>query len=320
MHGGQDVRFSIAKCDDARKFCNKLWQAARFAIDLANEGRPSPSAPLLSVPDETSWTLPDRWIMDALARTAGRVTQALEAFDFAEAAQTLYTFVWNQACDVYIEIAKDKAPTRAPILTHALATALQLLHPIMPFVTEELWGRLGRDGFIGESAWPSPSSGWLDDQARTDMTRLLEFVEAVRALRALPKLPYRELRDVTIVGADKAFVDLLQRERGVIARLARAENVHAPTGPDGRPKHAVSRRLGAMEVLLPVDEAFVEKERTALDKEIARAKDEADTIERKLQTNFIDKAPAAVVEKERARLAELRQGLAMSQDRRAALK
>ncbi|HEV2908492.1 MAG TPA: valine--tRNA ligase, partial [Candidatus Eremiobacteraceae bacterium] len=320
MHGGQDVRFSIAKCDDARKFCNKLWQAARFAIDLANEGRPGPSAPLLSVPDETSWTLPDRWIMDALARTAARVTQALEAFDFAEAAQTLYTFVWNQACDVYIEIAKDKAPTRAPILTHALATALQLLHPIMPFVTEELWGRLGREGFIGESAWPSPSSGWLDEQARDDMSRLLDFVEAVRALRALPKLPYRELRDVTIVGADKSFVDLLQRERGVIARLARAENVHAPSGPDGRPKHALSRRLGAMEVLLPVDEAFVEKERMALDKEIARAKDEADAIERKLQTNFVDKAPAAVVEQERARLADLKQGLAMSEDRRAALK
>ncbi|MBV8366658.1 MAG: valine--tRNA ligase, partial [Candidatus Eremiobacteraeota bacterium] len=313
MHGGQDVRFSIARCDDARKFCNKIWQAVRLAIDIAGVAH-------LVVPDETSWTLADRWIMDALAQTAARVTAALDAFDFAEAAQTLYAFLWNQVCDVYIEIAKDRAPTRGAVLTHVLATAMQLLHPIMPFVTDELWGRLGREGLIGESAWPSASSGWLDETARADMGRLLGFIEAVRALRALPSLPYREMRDVTVIGADSTLATLLRSEQGIVERLARAQQVHMPTGSDGRPAHSVSRRVGSVEVLLPVDEPFVEKERAALGKEIERARTEADAIERKLATNFVDKAPPAVVAKERAKLDELRQTLALSEQRLTSLK
>src|SRR5215469_14703838 len=313
MHGSQDVRFSVARCDDARKFCNKIWQAVRFAIDLSGGAQ-------LVVPDETAWTLADRWIMDALGLAAARVSAALDEFDFAEAAQALYTFLWNQVCDVYIEISKDKAPTRAAILTHVLATAMQLLHPIMPFVTDELWSRLGRDGLIGESDWPSASSGWLDEEARADMERLLAFIEAVRALRALPSLPYRELRDVTVIGADAALSKLLRSEQGIIERLARAQRVHMPAGADGRPTHSVSRRVGSIEVLLPVDEAFIEKERNALAKEIERARAEAEAIERKLGTNFVDKAPPAVVAKERARLEELRRTLELSEQRLASLK
>ncbi|MBV8223213.1 MAG: class I tRNA ligase family protein, partial [Candidatus Eremiobacteraeota bacterium] len=324
MRGGQDVRFSVAKCDDARKFCNKLWQAVRFAVDLGLPEPPAldldPKSVYLPLPDETSWTLPDRWIMDALARTIARVTSGLDDFEFGDVAQTLYSFVWNQVCDVYIEIAKDKAPTRAPILRHVLGTALQLLHPIMPFVTDELWSRLGQTMLIEQSYWPSPGAGWLDDAARADMERLLEFIEAVRALRALPKLPYREMRDVTVVGADPPLVALLEAQAGVVARLARAERVHVPSGSDGRPAHSVSRRLGRIEVLLPVDAAFIEKERAALDKEIEKAGAEADAIERKLATNFADKAAPAVVAKERSRLEELRTALELSKERRADLK
>ncbi len=310
MHGTQDVRFAIGKCDDARKFCNKIWQAVRFAIDLA-DGRLNSTAPLPAV-DE--WTLPDRWIMDALALTARRVTQALDTYDFAEASQLLYAFIWYQVCDVYIEIAKDKAPTRAPILNSVLATCMQLIHPIMPFVSEELGHRLGSDGLIERSAWPA-EAGHQDDVARAEMTRVLEFVDAVRMLRALPKLPFRELRDVTVLGADDQLLTLLERERGVVMRLGRAEKINAPKGADGRPTHAVSRRLGAVEILLPVDAAFVDKERAALDKEIAGAEAEAAGIERKLQTNFVDKAPPAVVAKERTRLGELRAGIELSRDR-----
>jgi valyl-tRNA synthetase len=324
MHGTQDVRFAIGRCDEARKFGNKIWQAARFAIDIARSETPSAASSTalaaLVLPDETAWNLPDRWILDALAQTVTRVTRALDDFDFAEAAQTLYAFLWNQVCDVYIEIAKDKAPTRAGVLTHALRTSLQLLHPIMPFVTEELWMRLGGDGLVGQSPWPAPRAGWVDEHARADMARVMEFVKTVLALRALPSLPYREKRDVTLIGAEPALVELLRREQSVIERLARAERIHAPTGPDGRPEHSVSRRLGAVEVLLPVDAAFIEKERTALEKEIARLQGEAEAIDRKLQTNFVDKAPAAVVAKERTRLEELRQGLALSRQRREALK
>lgn len=313
MHGSQDVRFAVSKCDAARKFCNKIWQAVRFALDLDL----SPDAP---IPNAKAWTLPDRWIMDELATTIRRVTAALEAFDFSEVAETMYAFVWNKVCDVYLEIAKDRAPTRAPILRHALATALQLLHPIMPFVTEELWQRLPHEGKrIGSSAWPTSATGREDESARRDMTRLLEFIDAVNSLRAMPKLPYREVRDVTVVGADAALIELLAREQNVVERLARAAKVHAPASGDGRPVHAVTRRLGSMEILLPVDEAYLEKERAGLRKELDRATAEAEAIERKLKTGFVDKAPQAVVEKERARLEELRAAIALSRERLASL-
>jgi len=323
MHGTQDVRFAVGRCDEARKFGNKIWQAARFAIDLQKSagGLSTPGGLVaLSLPDETAWTLPDRWIMDALALTVTRVTRALDDFDFAEVASSLYAFLWNQVCDVYIEIAKDKGLTRAPILAHVLRTSMQLLHPVMPFVTEELWMRLGGEGLVGQSSWPAARAGWFDETARAEMSRLLEFVKTVLALRALPNLPYRETRDVTVVGADRALLDLLHREQVVIARLARAENVHAPTGVDGRPEHTVSRRLGTIEVLLPVDAAFIEKERASLDKEIKQLQGEVEGIERKLGTNFVDKAPPSVVAKERTRLEDLRSALGMSRERRNALK
>jgi valyl-tRNA synthetase len=309
MHGTQDVRFAIGKCEEARKFCNKLWQATRFALDLTlGDGA--------ALPDAKAWTLPDRWIMDALALTVEQVTQALRDYDFAEAASVMYAFMWNQVCDVYIEICKDKAPQRAPILRHVLAVSMQLLHPIMPFVTEELWQRLAHQGeFIGRSRWPEKSAGREDSQARGDMQRLLEFVDAVNSLRALPKLPYREMRDVTVVGAHPEFVGLFEREQHVIARLARAERVLVPASGDGRPAQAVTRRLGGMEIFLPVDAAYLEKERAGLRKEIDKASAEAGAIERKLKTGFVEKAPAAVVQKERARLAELRTAIEMSEER-----
>ena len=120
--------------------------------------------------------------------------------------------------------------------------------------------------------------------------------------------------------APPALADLLRSEQGIIERLARAQRVHMPSGSDGRPTHSVSRRVGSVEVLLPVDEAFVAKERAALGKEIDRARAEAEAIQRKLATNFVDKAPPAVVAKERAKLDELRQTLTLSEQRLTSLK
>jgi valyl-tRNA synthetase len=318
MHEGQDVRFSITRCDDARKFGNKIWQAVRFALQTfpqleqaGPQGLPSPS----------QWTLADRWIMDGLARTVQRVDAAAAKYDFSDWAQSLYAFIWNQLCDVYIEVAKDKEPTRGPIVGHVIATALELLHPIMPFLTEELWQHLPHTGDrIGNAAWPTISAGRLDDQAHDEMKTLLEFIETVRALRAVPKLPYRELRDVTVGGADDGLLSLLQRESGIVRTLARAATIVPIVAGNGRPRHAVSRRIGTIEVLLPVDEAFIERERGALRKEIDKGRAELEGLERKLASSgFLEKAPADVVQKEQARLHELRAHLAQISERLASL-
>ncbi|HEV2037525.1 MAG TPA: class I tRNA ligase family protein, partial [Candidatus Eremiobacteraceae bacterium] len=325
MHEGQDVRFSVARCEDARKFGNKIWQSVRFALQTfpelqgaasADQGKPSPEASF-PLPAHDQWALADRWIMNALARTIQRVDAAADAYDFSEWSQTLYSFIWNQLCDVYIEVAKDKAPTRAPILAHVLSTSLQLLHPIMPFLTEELWQHLPHAGDrIEKSAWPAPDAGRADAAADQDMTMLLEFAKTVRDLRAIPQLKYRDLSDVTVAGADEAMLALLNRESGIVRTLGRASAVIPITGGNGRPLHALSRRMGQVEVLLPVDAAFIEKERAALRKEIDKATADIVALERKLAAvGFVEKAPKDVVQKEQSRLRELRAHLAKSSER-----
>ena len=321
MHGGQDVRFSI-ECDDARKFCNKLWQAMRFALITfpeLGEGRLS-IRPLQSGEErgeQNGLDLADRWILDGLAQAVERIEKAAAEYDFSEWAQALYTFIKNQLCDVYIEIAKDKAPSRAGVLARALAAAMQLLHPIMPFVTEELWQHLPHEkDRIERSGWPH-DAGRLDPAARAEMSRLLEFAQTVRELRAVPKLPYRELRDVMVAGADGPLLALLQREPTIIRTLARAERVSIA---DGTSQPSLSARMGNVEVLLPVDASFVEREQLLLRKEMEKHRSEVETLDRKLASSgFKEKAPPAVVEKEEARLAQLRATLAKSSERLASL-
>jgi valyl-tRNA synthetase len=316
MHAGQDVRFAVSKCDEARKFCNKIWQAVRFALttfpELADGKPPAACA------DGAALTLADRWILDAFAIAVGEVTAALRAFDFSEAAFVLQGFIWNQICDVYIEIAKDKEPTRAPILGRVLTGALQLLHPIMPFITEELWQRLPHEGErIGRSAWPDGAAAWRDEGACAEMGLVLDFVRAVRALRDKPKLPYKEMRDVYVDGATPEMLALLVREATVVERLARAPHVK-PIG-DGefpRPEHAVSERIGSMEVYLPVDAAFMEKERAALVKEIGKLDGEKTSIGAKLASEgFVNKAPAELVAAQRRRLIELDTAIGLAKQR-----
>jgi len=315
MHAGQDVRFSIARCDDARKFGNKIWQAVRFALQTFPELQESRA--LLAMPPVDQWTLADRWIMDALALAIENVDQAAATYDFSEWSQSLYSFIWNQLCDVYIEIAKDKAPTRGAILNRTLSTALQLLHPIMPFVTEELWQHLPHEGDrIEKATWPNAATSRSDPTAREEMAQILEFSKTVRDLRAIPQLKYRDLSDVHVAGADKTFLALLKRESGVVRTMGRASAVIPIADGDGRPQHALSRRIGSVEVMLPVDAAFLEKERVALRKEIEKANAELGALERKLASKgFREKAPTEVIQKEESRLHELRVHLAKSSER-----
>jgi valyl-tRNA synthetase len=225
--------------------------------------------------------------------------------------------VWNELCDVYIEVAKDKEPTRAPILAHVLSCSLQLLHPIMPFITEELWQHLPHTAErIERAPWPIATAGRADPDASADMARLLEFCKTVRDLRAIPQIKYRDLSEVHVVGADDAFADLVQRERGIVRTMGRTSTVKLTRAGDGRPPHALSRRIGTAEVLLPVDSAFIEKERNGLRKEIDKTNAELSSLESKLAApGFQEKAPPAVVQKEEARLHELREHLRMSSER-----
>jgi valyl-tRNA synthetase len=306
MHAGQDVRFSVARCDDARKFGNKIWQAVRFALQKFPELEKNAA---IALPPQDQWTLADRWIIDQLAATIERVDSAAANFDFSEWSQALYSFFWNQVCDVYIEVAKDEAPTRAPIIAHVLSTGLKLLHPIMPFITEELWQHLPHLGDrIGASAWPTSADGRRDFAATADMTRLLEFSKAVRDLRAIPQVKYRDLSEVHVASDDSSFLELANRELGIVRTMGRVGTLVALRAGDGKPKHALSRRVGTLEVLLPVDAAFIDKERASLRGQIDKARTEIDALERKLASaGFREKAPAAVVQKEEVRLHELRE-------------
>jgi valyl-tRNA synthetase len=318
MHTGQDVRFSQDRCEAARRFGNKIWQATRFALGtfpaLAAAEAPLP------LPVDESLTLADRWILDALAQAAHDVEQAAQTFDFAGWARALHVFIWNRLCDVYIEIAKDRGPTRAPILAYALSRALELLHPIMPFVTEELWQHLPHaQARIEQAPWPA-RAGRRDARARSEMETILQFVETVLSLRAVPKLPRSAAREIVVAGAPDDLLGVLNAERAILRTLAGVAGIRALGPGDERPPHALSRRMGPVEVLLPVEAAFLERERSALRSEIESQQAAIAELERKLASRgFLEKAPPGVVEKEKARLEALRTTLAISSERLASL-
>ena len=197
------------------------------------------------------------------------------------------------------------------MLAHVLCNGLKLLHPIMPFITEELWQHLPHTGDrIGASAWPTSADGRRDVTAASDMSRLLEFSKAVRDLRAIPQVKYRDLSEVHVASDDDAFLQLANRESGIVRTMGRVGTLVAMRAGDGKPKHALSRRVGTLEVLLPVDATFIDKERAALRGQIEKTQTEIDALQRKLASGgFREKAPAAVVQKEEARLHELREHL-----------
>jgi valyl-tRNA synthetase len=307
---GRDIRLSLDRVNGYKAFTNKLWNASRFLLlnlgDFRPDGQP---------PTARRLTLADRWILSRTERVTRQTASALERFEFAEAASGLYQFTWHEFCDWYIELSKPalsggdaeaRTSTRA-VLVHVLDRLLRLLHPIIPFITEEIWHRLpgvAPDQFLTMA--PFPVAGAEDPQAEAEMAPVISVIDGIRNVRGESNLPPLQ-RIQAIVHTDDALLrGRLERWRGYVEPLAGLAGleVQAP----GTPPPASASWVGeGLAIYVPLAGLLdLDEERARLRKEIARVESDLAALSRKLENpTFVARAPAEVVEKDRARVAEL---------------
>ena len=302
--GGQDIRWDERRVEMGRNFDNKLWNAARFALMQLAEADGATSAAPAGAPA----TLADRWIASRLQRVVRSVTEALEAYDLGAANRALYEFTWSEFCDWYLEAAKPAlrsgdARTRETLRT-TLESLLRLLHPLVPFITSEIFEALGHREQIARTAWPEPDDALLDEAAEAEFAVVQEAVAAVRALRVEADVPPNQAVAVHVEGPRAA---LLERNAEVVEALARATLV---AGPPASP--SLAQVAHDLEVRLPfADPGAVDQWRARQRAKIEKLERERDKSRRKLEKEtFTSRAPAEVVEEERRRLAEAEDVLA----------
>ncbi len=305
---GRDIRMSDKRVEGYRNFGTKLWNAARFA--QMNE------CTLWEAfdPSTVKHTL-NRWIVSELTKTANGVEAALSTHRFDEAAQTSYAFVWGVFCDLYLELVKPllngedeeaKAETRRTV-AWVLDQILKILHPFMPFVTEELWDKTAefgpkRTSFLINESWPKLDASLIDEAAAAEVGWVVDLVTGLRSLRSETNVPAGAKVPALLIGASKETAQRLERYQAEIDRLARLEySVVAEAAPAG----SVTFVLGEAIVAIPLAGVMdIGAEKARLAKEIARCTKEIETVSRKLDNpGFVAKAPAEVIDEQRERRA-----------------
>ncbi|WP_258360959.1 valine--tRNA ligase [Moorella sulfitireducens (nom. illeg.)] len=321
---GNDLRFHPERLEGTRNFTNKIWNAARFVLLNLEDYKSVPVEP-------GELALPDRWILSRLNRLIGEVTEGLEAYEIGEVARRLYDFFWGEFCDWYIELIKprlygkdQKARQVAQgVVVEVLGKSLQLLHPFMPFITEEIWQHLpGKRESIMISPWPRVLPGRDDREAEEAMELIMAVIRAVRNLRSEMNVPPGRTAEVILVaGADKDR-QILQRASLYLEVLAAASPVQVKAALSQPPTRAATAVTGGIQVFLPLAGLIdLEKEQARLEKELKNTRDELEKVEKKLaREDFRTKAPAAIVAKEEDKAVELKNKIAALSQRLAFLK
>src|SRR5262245_24789055 len=307
---GRDIRLAEERIEGYRNFANKIWNASRLVLTnlegydpkLAKRGQP---------------TVADRWILSRLAGTVTAVRKGLDTYRFNDAASAVYQFLWHELCDWYIEIAKRSLyRTEDPIaravtqwtLVQALDATLRLLHPFMPFLSEEIWQRLPHRGeTIMTAPFPKSTRRWRDADAERHMRPVIDIVGAVRAVRSESRIPPGVELTVTIKPGGAATAEVIGASAALIGTLSRSAVTIAEDGV--RPSQSAHALAGDAEVYVHLAGVVdLAAERTRLSKEIDKAQKEIAFLEGKLgRADFVERAPAEVVERERTRLVEQRQ-------------
>jgi valyl-tRNA synthetase len=323
---GNDMNLSLKKVEANRNFANKLWNAGRFVIS-AIDGLPAGMEPT----GEPQWTLADSWVWARLQGLVRDVERLFANYQFGEAGRQIYEFFWNEFADWYLEIAKlqledsfERAYYTVETLVRVLDTSLRLLHPFIPFVTEELWGRLKQAvldqglEIPGIAEWPEaliiapwprpkPEEGWEAGKV-ADFTLLQEIVRSIRNLRAEKNVPLGRRIPATLVSDGSAA--MLQEQAASLASLAGLDRqaLDFRQALEEKPEGNIALVIGPVEVYLPlaglVDPA---EERRRLEKDLAEARSQIERLEKLLAGPFAEKAPAPVVQKERDKLQAYRE-------------
>ncbi|MFN4901036.1 MAG: class I tRNA ligase family protein, partial [Betaproteobacteria bacterium] len=341
---GRNINFDLNRCEGYRNFCNKLWNATRFVL-MNCEGQDNGldvCAGDCGPEGLLNFTFVDRWIVSQLQRTEAAVEQHLSDYRFDLAARELYEFVWNEFCDWYLELAKVQMAVGKPnaqkaarrTLLRTLEATLRLAHPIIPFITEELWQTVaktakrsakleaGEPDSIVTAAYPKAEMGKIDLLADARVAQLKEMVGAIRALRAemglspAEKVPLRiSLENLQAMNPQTKLdlrIDGLERQQiaASLKALAKLSEVSFEKSLGAEAKRSPVQIVGDLKLMLIV-QIDMEAERARLSKEVARLEGEITKAKSKLTNeSFVARAPAAVVEQERARLTEFETAIA----------
>ena len=305
---GSDLKLSEARTEGYRHFVNKIWNASRFAL-MNLEDFMAGQVPKIS--DLMEYSLPDRWIHGRLNYAIRSIEKSLEEYKFNEASHTLYQFIWHEFCDWYLELIKPylyqdkdlklKRLTQKTLL-EVLDAVLKLLHPFMPFVTEEIWQQLPlekEDGSIMIAEFPKSDKGFDDDQAADEMELVIEIVTALRNIRGEMNIPPGEQIDVLLHPKRREIGERLLRDQRFIQNLAKVKSLKVFQEIE-KPAYSAFGVVRDVEIFVPMDRSRMEEEAKRLQKEISKVEKEIAFVNRKLANEqFLSKAPTEVVQEEK---------------------
>ena len=305
---GNDMRFYWERVEGTRNFANKIWNASRFALmNMEGYDKDAELAP---------YTLADKWILSRLQDTVKDVTGLLERFELGEAGRAIYDFIWSEVCDWYIEIAKPRlynkeaAAERATaqhVLATVLVSAMKLLHPYMPFITEEIYQCLPHEAeSIMISKWPVADESLIDPEAERGMNAIMDSIKAIRNMRAeVNANPGKKIPAVLLVADD--LREVVAANDSYIKLLGGIDNLELRAMDAEKPENAMAAVVTGIEVYLPLAGLIdVEKETQRLSKELATMEKDLQRVSGKLNNaGFLAKAPEDVIAKERAKSEEL---------------
>jgi valyl-tRNA synthetase len=302
---GQDLRYTTEKVEATWNFANKIWNASRFALMNMN----GMTFEEIDLSGEKS--VADKWILTRLNETIENVTRLSDRYEFGEVGRALYNFIWDDFCDWYIEMAKlplygeDEAAkkTTRSILAYVLDQTMRLLHPFMPFITEEIWQNLPHSGeSITVAAWPTVDPDLVDQQASAEMKLLVEIIRSVRNSRAEVNTPLSKKIKMILKAKDASVLATLEKNRGYIERFCNPEELTIAVEVEV-PEKAMTAVVTGAEIILPLAGLInLDEEIARLEKELDRLNKEVERVQKKLaNAGFVKKAPAKVIDEERAK-------------------
>lgn len=324
---GTDISLSTDKLLSYRSFTNKIWNA--FRLVLMNQSNIQAQLPKgfniattkLGQKDRVKLTLIDRWILSRLNRVINQVDEELGSFRFHEACQSIYHFFWGELCDWYIEFIKPKIVAKQKdandrisyqTLMVVLDQSLKLMHPFMPFITEELWQRMSNQGIsLATESFPIGNKDWVDNTAESQVLILQDVITKIRNLRAEIKLEPRKKIPVNLATDDSKKRELLVGNQFIIKNLARCDEIKVLTSLEKDKSHSVRSLASGVDIEIPLDQIMDPKlERERIEKEVVKVEKEMLPIEERLNNSeFISNAPTKVVELNQNRLAQFKEKL-----------